>query len=102
VRREDVGDPEKCNVNTYHKLFSTAQDLEWVHAGCRSAGIGCGDCKGRLIENIEKLIAEPREKKKELLAQPKKLDEIIAAGNAKARKEAIKNLNQIKGWMKLI
>lgn len=102
VHREDVGEPEKCNVNTYHKLFSTAQDLEWVHAGCRSAGIGCGDCKGRLIDNIEKLITEPRERKKELLNNSKRLDEIIHAGNEKAQREASKNIKLIKGWMKLL
>ena len=45
VRREDKGDPAKCNVFTYHKLFSTEADREWVTAGCQTAGIGCGDCK---------------------------------------------------------
>ncbi len=101
ARREDVGDPEKCNVYTYHKLFSSAADLEWVVQGCTTAGIGCGDCKGRLLENIEKLVAEPRERKKELLNDPKRLDEIIAAGNHKARREAAKNLKMIKEWIKI-
>lgn len=101
VKREDAGDPNCCNVFTYHKLFSTSADLEWVSSGCQSAGIGCGDCKGRLIENIQKLIAEPREKKKELLNNRKQLDEIIHAGNEKAIKEATRTIELVKDWMKL-
>lgn len=101
VRREDIGDPNRCNVFTYHKLFSSSGDLEWVKNGCQTAGIGCGDCKGRLFENIQKLIAEPREKKKELLNNRKHLDEIIHAGNQKAQKEAFLTLKLIKDWMKL-
>ncbi len=101
VRREDKGDPEKCNVFTYQKLFSTEADRAWVIEGCTTAGIGCGDCKGRLLENIEKLIAEPRERKKELLNNPKRLDEIMNAGNEKARREASNNLKMIKEWMKI-
>jgi hypothetical protein len=50
-----VGEPTKCSVYGYHKLYSTAEDIEWVEQGCRTAGIGCGDCKGRLAANIEKI-----------------------------------------------
>jgi len=101
VKREDVGDPSRCNVFTYHKLFSSSADLDWVTNGCTTAGIGCGDCKGRLFENIQKLVAEPREKKKELLNNRKHLDEIIHVGNQKAQKEASLTLKLIKDWMKL-
>lgn len=101
VRREDPGEPTKCNVYTYHKLFSSAADQEWVVAGCRSAGIGCGDCKARLFQNIDNLQREPREKKKELLNNPKQLDSIIAEGNARARNEAQKTLKIVKQHMKL-
>jgi tryptophanyl-tRNA synthetase len=96
AKRENPGDPQKCNVYSYHKLFSSSEDLAWVNAGCTTAGIGCGDCKGRLLENMEKLIAGPRERKKELLNQPHKLDEMIRAGNLKAQNEAKQNLAQIK------
>lgn len=101
VRREDPGEPTKCNMYTYHKLFSTPADLQWVEQGCRSAGIGCGDCKGRLIENINQLCQKPREIKKELLNNPERLDSMIRAGNEKARVEAQRNLKQFKEWMKL-
>jgi len=100
IRREDSGDPQRCNVFTYHKLVSTSSDLEWVQQGCTTAGIGCGDCKGRLLENLEKLIQEPREKKKDLLNNPKRLDEMIHAGNEQAIKVASENMLRIKEWMK--
>jgi tryptophanyl-tRNA synthetase len=101
VKREDKGNPDNCTVNTYHKLFSTADDLAWVRQGCTTAGIGCGDCKARLISNFEKLAAGPREKKKELLNQPKLLDEIIADGCSRARREALLTLKEVREKMKL-
>jgi tryptophanyl-tRNA synthetase len=101
VKREDKGEPTKCNVYEYHKLFSTQDDLRWVEEGCRSAGIGCGDCKAKLIGNINQLTEKPREKKKELLNQPKILDEIMQAGCEKARLEARKTLTMVKERMKI-
>lgn len=100
VRREDPGEPTKCSVYGYHKLYSSAEDISWVESGCRSAGIGCGDCKGRLAANIENISREPREKKKELLNNPKLLDSIIDAGCDKARKEAQKTLEIVRSSMK--
>ncbi len=102
VRREDPGEPTRCNVYTFHKLFSPAQDIPWVETGCRTAGIGCGDCKAKLVENINKLVAEPREKKKELLKQPERLDSMIREGCERARKEAQLTLKIIKSAMKLV
>ena len=86
--RENPGRPEVCNVFTYHKLFSSSEDLNWVQEGCTTAGIGCGDCKAKLLGNIEALSKKPREKKKELLNQPGLLDEIIRDGCSRARTEA--------------
>jgi tryptophanyl-tRNA synthetase len=101
VKREDPGDPFKCNVHTYHTLFSTKADLEWVRQGCTTAGIGCGDCKGRLLSRIEELVKEPREKKKELLNNPNRLDSIMREGSEKARKVARETLQEVRELMKL-
>lgn len=100
LRREDAGNPDDCTVYSFHKLYSSAEDLKWVVEGCTSAGIGCGDCKAKLCANIEEKTKIPREKKKELLNKPERLDSIIAAGCDSARKEARNNLLQIKDWMK--
>lgn len=96
VRRDDPGTPEICPVYSFHKLFSPPQDIEWAAAGCRSAGIGCGDCKGKLAGNINGLMAEPREKKKQLLQDPKALDSMLNEGCQKARKEAQGTLARLR------
>lgn len=98
VRRTDPGEPTKCPVYAYHKLFSSRADLDWVEPGCRSAAIGCGDCKKRLGDNINAKMAEPRETKRELLANPERLDTIIAEGCARARKAAGQTLAMVRDW----
>ncbi|MDZ4660459.1 MAG: tryptophan--tRNA ligase [Pseudomonadota bacterium] len=100
VRREDKGDPDVCNVYTYHTLFSSSSDLKWVREGCTTAGIGCGDCKMRLVGNINTLCEKPRELKKELLNDHKKLDSMIIQGCDKARVEAQKTLKRVREAMK--
>lgn len=100
ARREDPGEPTKCSVYGFHKLYSTAEDLGWVETGCRTAGIGCGDCKMRLFENMEKTMAGPRAKKKELLNHPEHLASIIEVGSEKARKEARRTLDAVRRYMK--
>ncbi len=98
--RENPGNPDICPVYGFHKLYSTDEDLKWAADGCRSAGIGCGDCKGRLFENIEKVTAEPRKKKKDLLNNRSQLDSIVESGCQKARLEAQKTLRDVRSWMK--
>jgi tryptophanyl-tRNA synthetase len=98
--RENPGTPEICSVHGFHKLYSTAEDLSWVEQGCRTAGIGCGDCKAKLFSNIDAVTKEPREKKKELLNNLDQLDSIILAGCDKARREAQKTLALVRSYMK--
>lgn len=100
ARREDPGEPNDCPVYGFHKLYSSAEDLSWVETGCRTAGIGCGDCKGRLFENIEKTMAGPRERKKELLNHPEHLASIVEVGCEKARREARRTLDVVRRHMK--
>lgn len=96
VRRTDPGEPTVCPVYAQHKMFSKAEDLAWVESGCRTAGIGCGDCKNKLRENMNLFCQEPREKKKQLLNDAKRLDSMIEEGCAKARKEAQKVLTELR------
>lgn len=103
VKREDPGNPEVCPVFlNFHKLYSTEQDKSWIQEGCRTAGIGCGDCKLRLFENINKDMSIAREKKKELLAKPEILKGYIQEGCLKAQQEAQLTLKILKKQMKLL
>lgn len=98
--RENPGEPTKCPVYGFHKLYSNAEEISWVETGCRTAGIGCGDCKAKLFQNIEKTMAGPREKKKELLNDSKRLDSIIEVGCERARVQAKKTLAAVHKSMK--
>jgi tryptophanyl-tRNA synthetase len=102
ARRENPGNPDICPVYYFHKLYSSPDDQKWAADGCRTAGIGCGDCKGRLFENMEKITKGPREKKKELLNNPVQLDSIVQSGCQKARDEAQKTLKDVRSWMKWV
>lgn len=98
VRRTDPGEPAKCPVYSFHKLYSNDEDRKWVEEGCRSAGIGCGDCKKKLGENINQKMEKPLQIKTELLSNSEKLDGLIADGCARARKVAKLQLEQVKDW----
>ncbi len=98
VKRTDPGEPAKCPVYAFHKLYSNSEDLAWVEQGCRTAGIGCGDCKKKLGENINAAMMGPREMKKQLMGDGDKLDMIIADGCDRARKVASRQLEQVRDW----
>lgn len=100
ARRQDPGEPNDCPVYSFHKLYSTPEDLQWVENGCRSAGIGCGDCKAKLLSNINEKTQGPRLLKKEWLNNPKRLDSIIEEGCERARQEARRTLRLVREKMK--
>lgn len=99
VTIEDPGDPDVCPLFVYHKLYSNDEDLKWVREGCTKATIGCGHCKARLAERVNETMAEPREKKRELLENKAKLDSIIHEGCERARKEANITLAMVREGM---
>ncbi|MCB0327668.1 MAG: hypothetical protein KDD52_08635, partial [Bdellovibrionales bacterium] len=96
LRRSDPGNPDQCNLFPLHELFSPSETQAQVRQGCTSAGIGCVDCKKMLLPYISDFIAPIREKRTNLLSQPKKLDEILHEGSQKAREVAKQNLAQVK------
>ena len=95
ARREDKGNPDVCSVFHFHKLFSSKEDISWAFQGCKTAGIGCGECKAKLAGNINLKMAKPLETKKKLLEKPKVLDEIIEDGCRRAQEVAQETLNKI-------
>lgn len=88
VRRSDPGNPDVCNIFTLHKFFSTDERQGEVRAGCTTAGIGCIDCKKWLLEGLEADLGRIRERRERLLAQPERIDELLAQGARRARAAA--------------
>jgi tryptophanyl-tRNA synthetase len=85
VGRDDPGEPDDCNVGTMHKILSSADDVAWMYAGCRSASIGCVDCKGKLADNMVAHFADYTRRRAELVADPSRVQAILEQGAAKAR-----------------
>jgi len=96
LRRKDPGDPSVCNIFSYHGFFSPEQQRKEIDAGCRSAELGCVDCKKMLAENMEQVKGPIRERAAELRSKPKELDEILAAGGEKARRVAEETMELVR------
>ncbi len=96
-RRTDPGDPDKCPVYDWHKLFSPPETLVWSAQGCRTAGIGCIECKTAMADNLIKWIAPVRERRLEYEKQPARSLEIITEGSAKARGIAQQTMSRVRG-----
>jgi len=95
VRRSDAGDPDKCNIYAWHRLFSPQDTLAFAAEGCRTAGIGCFDCKRRLDGHMEEVLGPIRERARALKAAPGRVDEILAAGAARCRAIARDTLAEV-------
>ena len=101
VRRSDPGNPEKCPVWDFHTLYSDADTQQWVQSGCRSAGIGCLDCKKPLIESIQAELAPIIERGKEYEANPSQVRGIIVDGAEAARDVAKATMEEVRAVMGL-
>lgn len=101
VRRTDVGNPENCPVWQLHQIYSDEGCKEWVQQGCRSASIGCLECKQPVIDSILKEQAPMRERAQYYLDDPTLLRNIIADGNEKARKLAQETMRDVREAMGL-
>ena len=101
VRRTDPGEPERCPVWALHKIYSDAPRREWVQAGCRSAGIGCIECKQPVIDAIVAELAPIRARAVELAADLPAVKAILAAGAERARTVAEQTLTEVRAAMGL-
>ncbi|HWP59084.1 MAG TPA: tryptophan--tRNA ligase [Candidatus Acidoferrales bacterium] len=96
VRRQDPGEPEKCPAFQLHKIYCTPEEIEFVSVGCRTAGIGCLECKKVMIKHVIEDLAPFREKRAAYEADPKRVDEVLEAGNAIARAEAEATMSEVR------
>ena len=100
-RRTDKGNPELSPVFQLHRIFSTKEERNEVAEGCRTAGIGCVECKKILIKNIFRVLEPIWQKRSELIANPKLVMEVAEKGTDKARKVAEETMRFVREAMGL-
>ncbi|MCU7843167.1 MAG: tryptophan--tRNA ligase [Candidatus Thiodiazotropha sp. (ex Monitilora ramsayi)] len=101
VRRNDPGDPDKCPVWQFHQVYSDESTKQWVQEGCRSAGIGCLDCKGPVIEAVVAELKPIQTRAAEFEAQPELVRQIIREGSERARDVARETMREVRQSMSL-
>ncbi|WP_177418807.1 tryptophan--tRNA ligase [endosymbiont of Lamellibrachia barhami] len=99
VRRTDPGDPAKCPVWQFHEVYSNDEIKAWVQEGCRSAGIGCLDCKAPVIESVLAELRPMQARAEAFEAQPELVDDIITAGCERAREVAQETMAEVRQVM---
>jgi tryptophanyl-tRNA synthetase len=85
VRRTDPGEPDKCPVGDLHKIFSSSETMAKVYEGCRTAGIGCIECKGWAADSLWQVLAPIQERRQKYEADPNLAWDILEEGSKKAR-----------------
>jgi tryptophanyl-tRNA synthetase len=95
-RRSDPGNPDVCPVYPFHKIFSTPEQLRWVEEGCRSAGIGCLECKSVMSENLAARLEPMQARRAEFASKPGTIREILGDGAARARSVASATMADVR------
>jgi len=101
VKRTDPGDPNKCPVYALHQIYSGDDTRQWVEQGCTTAGIGCLDCKGPLIDSVLVEQQPMRERAQQFEENPDLVKSIVAEGCEKARSQARATLDEVRSAMGL-
>ncbi|HUA15820.1 MAG TPA: tryptophan--tRNA ligase [Verrucomicrobiae bacterium] len=99
VRRTDKGNPDVCPVGDLHKIFSDKQTMAKVNEGCRSAAIGCIECKGWAADALVQLLAPMQEKRRKYEEKPRDAWDILEAGAAKAGNAAGATMDDVRAAM---
>jgi tryptophanyl-tRNA synthetase len=100
-RRQDPGNPEVCGIFYLHRIYSDAETVAWVDTNCRTAGIGCVDCKRKLLERLGPDQERLRERREALLARPKDVEDLVQLGTRRARDVAQRTMADVRAAMKL-
>jgi tryptophanyl-tRNA synthetase len=95
-KRTDKGDPAKCPAFSWHRLFSTPETIAWSDQGCRTAGIGCIECKAAMAEHLIKWIEPIRARRQRYEAKPGEVIEILDEGSKKARRVAEETMERVR------
>ena len=100
-RRSDPGDPDVCPVFDLHRIFTPEADREACATGCRTAGIGCLDCKAVLLKHMLPPLAEVRERRQRFVEKPAQIGEILHEGTKRARRVAVQTMTEVRDAIKL-
>ncbi len=101
ARRTDPGEPERCPVWDLHKIYSDEGTRKWAAEGCRSAGIGCLECKQPVIDKVIAEVTEMRRRAQEYTENPELLRDIVSEGAEKARDAARETMEEVRRAMHL-
>ena len=101
ARKTDPGDPQVCNVFSFHEIYSGSELVEECARKCRAAEIGCVDCKKLMAESLKKGLEPVWERRRELLSDMNKVKEVVDAGNDRARSIAQETMKEVREAMKI-
>jgi tryptophanyl-tRNA synthetase len=100
-RRTDPGNPDLCPVFDLHRIFSPEADRARAAEGCRTAGIGCLDCKDVLLRNMEPALAPIRERRQAFAEKPDLIVDVLRAGSARAGAFAHSTMAEVRSVVTL-
>jgi tryptophanyl-tRNA synthetase len=101
ARKSDPGDPDVCNVYEFHKFYSDTKTVDRINRECRTAKIGCVECKKIMAQNLIKALEPMREKREYYEARPQLVDDIIKDGCDKARRVARRTMAEVRAAINL-
>jgi len=96
IRRTDPGNPDICNVYSFHKIFSAPEEVQMVNVECRRAGIGCVDCKKLMARNLNTTLEPFRARRAELEENPDGVWDVLRDGARRARTIAQKTMDEVR------
>jgi tryptophanyl-tRNA synthetase len=101
VRRSDPGNPDVCPVGDLHKIFSEDDVIAKVDVGCRSAGIGCIECKGWAADALVNILNPMQQRRKKYEQNPRLAWDILESGSERARQVASQTMNEVRSALKM-
>ena len=101
VRRTDPGEPEKCPAFQLHKIYCTPEEIDFVSRGCRTAGIGCLECKKVMIKHVIEDLGPVRERRADLEKHPDEVEQTLVAGTLTAQEKAAATLAEVRQALSL-
>jgi tryptophanyl-tRNA synthetase len=101
AKRSDPGNPDVCNVFSFHEIYTPLETVAQIDSECRTAKIGCVECKKLMGANLIKALEPLREKRNELASNLDQVKEIMAEGDRRARKIAQQTMAEVKAAIRM-